>query len=158
MDDPVGPRRPVPDDTSTPEKEARDATVAAALTAAATELTDRFGSDPADWSWGQMHTLEVVAYPAAHRGSGARVALQPWTSRLGGGKGIVNAVGWDAAVTCVGEDADEPESQTRLRATGLPRKLDPQLPPRVGPSRPRPVHVSTFRCEWHTGHAHFTTR
>jgi penicillin amidase len=28
---------------------------------------------------------------------------------LGGGKGIVNAIGWDASVTCEGDQAEEPE-------------------------------------------------
>jgi penicillin amidase len=107
------------DDAATPEKEDRDATVAAALTAAAAELTQRFGSDTADWSWGQMHTLEVVANPFGKSG----IAPIEWLFNrgpveLGGGKGIVNAVGWDASVTCDpaldetdadGVDSDDPE-------------------------------------------------
>jgi penicillin G amidase len=104
------PNDPWWDDTTTPEKEGRDATVKAALTAAAGELIDRFGADTADWSWGQMHTLEVVANPFGASG----IAPIEWLFNrgpveLGGGKGIVNAVGWDASVTCEGEEADEPE-------------------------------------------------
>jgi penicillin amidase len=98
------------DDTTTPEKESRDDTVTAALTAAASELTERFGPDTADWSWGQMHTLEVVANPFGASG----IAPIEWLFNrgpveLGGGKGIVNAVGWDASVTCEGDQAEEPE-------------------------------------------------
>jgi penicillin amidase len=97
------------DDTTTTDRESRDATVAAALTAAASELTQRFGSDPQDWSWGEMHTLEVVATPFG--ASGIR-PLEWMFNRgpveLGGGGGIVNAIGWDASVTCDEENADEP--------------------------------------------------
>ncbi len=96
------------DDTATPAVEARDATVAAALTAAAQELNDRFGADTADWSWGQMHTLEVVANPFGASG----IAPLEWLFNrgpveLGGGKSIVNAIGWDASVSCEGEDAED---------------------------------------------------
>ena len=57
-----------------------------------------------------MHTLEVVANPFGASG----IAPMEWLFNrgpveLGGGKGIVNAVGWDASVTCEGEEADEPE-------------------------------------------------
>lgn len=96
------------DDTTTPARESRDATIAAALTAAADELTARFGSDPADWAWGQMHTLEVIANPFGASG----VKPMEWIFNrgpveLGGGSSIVNAIGWDASVSCEGEDADE---------------------------------------------------
>ncbi len=98
------------DDVDTAEVEDRDATVAAALTAAAQELIDRFGADAADWSWGAMHTLEVVATPFGASG----IAPLEWIFNrgpveLGGGKSIVNAIGWDASVSCEGDDADEPE-------------------------------------------------
>jgi penicillin G amidase len=89
------------DDTSTPERESRDATVVAALTAAARELTDRFGSDTAEWSWGQMHTLTVVANPFGASGVGVIERMfNRGPVELGGGKGIVDAVGWDASITC----------------------------------------------------------
>jgi penicillin amidase len=89
------------DDADTPERESRDATVAAALTAAAQELTDRFGSDTGDWAWGRMHTLTVVANPFGAAG----IKPLEWIFNrgpveLGGGKAIVNAVGWDASVSC----------------------------------------------------------
>ena len=145
------------DDTTTPEKEGRDATVAAALTAAATELTDRFGSDTADWSWGQMHTLEVVANPFGASGIGPLEWLfNRGPVELGGGKGIVNAVGWDASVTCEGEEADEPEcADAPTVQPAYHVELDPQLPlgratsptstPRRGSTSPGPAGTPSTR-------------
>jgi penicillin amidase len=109
------------DDLSTPERESRDVTVAAALTAAATELTDRFGADTADWSWGAMHTLTVVANPFGASGIGPLERIfNRGPVELGGGKAIVNAVGWDASVSCDpaldGEDADDVDSDDPLCA------------------------------------------
>jgi penicillin amidase len=103
------------DDAATPERESRDATVVAALTAAAQELTDRFGSDTADWSWGEMHTLTVVANPFGAAG----IRPLEWIFNRGpvelpGTGGVVNALGWDASVTCApaldATDADDVDS------------------------------------------------
>jgi penicillin amidase len=89
------------DDTRTPEREDRDATVRAALEAAASELTERFGSGTADWAWGRMHTLTVVANPFGASGIGPLERIfNRGPVELGGGKAIVNAVGWDASVSC----------------------------------------------------------
>ena len=109
------PNEPWWDDTSTPERESRDDTVAAALTAAATELTDRFGEDTAGWSWGAMHTLEVVANPFGASGIGPlEWVFNRGPVELGGGKAVVNAIGWDASVSCDpaldGKDADGVDS------------------------------------------------
>ena len=55
-----------------------------------------------------MHTLEVVANPFGASG----IKPMEWIFNrgpveLGGGSSIVNAIGWDASVSCEGEDADE---------------------------------------------------
>ena len=131
------------DDTTTPEQESRDATIAAALTAAADELTARFGSDPAEWSWGQMHTLEVVANPFG--ASGVKpdgVDLQPGPGRARrrqqhrqrhrvGRVGVVRGRGRRRVILRRRADG----------STGVRGELDPQLPVRDGLRRLRPVHV-----------------
>ena len=95
------------DDTATTEREDRDDIVKTALTAAATELTDSLGADPTDWSWGQLHTLTVVANPFGASG----IAPLEWVFNrgpvsVGGGSAIVNATGWDTSLTCTGSDDD----------------------------------------------------
>ncbi len=51
------PQDPWWDDVRTPQAEDRDRTVVDALNAAGAELADRQGDDPADWRWGDLHTL-----------------------------------------------------------------------------------------------------
>jgi penicillin amidase len=115
------------DDVATPERESRDQTVAASLTAAATELTDRLGDDPADWTWGELHTLEVIANPFGASG----IKPLEWIFnrgpvQLGGGSSIVNANGWDASVSCLNEEAEEaycadaPTVQPAYRVNWIP--------------------------------------
>jgi penicillin amidase len=109
------------DDVRTPAQEGRDDTVRAALAAAAEELTARFGEDTADWSWGDLHTLTVVANPFGASG----IAPLEWIFNRGpvelpGSGPVVNAVGWDAAVTCDPAlddvDADTVDSDDRACA------------------------------------------
>ena len=89
------------DDTRTPQREDRDDTVRAALESAAEELVDRFGTDTGEWSWGAMHTLTVVANPFGASG----IAPLEWIFNRGpvelpGAGELVNAIAWDASVTC----------------------------------------------------------
>ncbi|WP_178378619.1 penicillin acylase family protein [Nocardiopsis flavescens] len=74
----------------------RDAVLAAAMEAAAAELTDLLGEDPADWRWGDLHTLTATHQSFGTSGIGA----VEWLFNRGpvessGGSAIVNATGWD---------------------------------------------------------------
>jgi penicillin G amidase len=95
------PEDPWWDDQRTEARETRDDIVRAALATASQELTDRFGADTADWSWGDMHTLTVVANPFGASG----IRPLEWIFNRGpvelpGSGPVVNAVGWDASITC----------------------------------------------------------
>lgn len=83
------------DDTATSQVEDRDATVAAAMTAAADELADRLGNDPQTWTWGALHTLELTNATFGTSGIGPI----EWLFNRGpvptsGGDSTVNATGW----------------------------------------------------------------
>ncbi|WP_190394285.1 penicillin acylase family protein [Nocardiopsis quinghaiensis] len=74
----------------------REEVLAAAMDAAAEELTERLGDDPADWRWGDLHTLT-----ATHESFGTSgIGPVEWLFNRGpvessGGASIVNATGWD---------------------------------------------------------------
>jgi penicillin amidase len=78
------------------EAAGRDEVLAAAMTAAADELTDLLGDDPADWRWGDLHTLT-----ATHESFGTSgIGPVEWLFNRGpvesaGGSAIVNATGWE---------------------------------------------------------------
>nr|WP_233570854.1 penicillin acylase family protein [Nocardiopsis sp. Huas11] len=78
------------------EAAGRDEVLAAAMTAAADELTELLGDDPADWRWGDLHTLT-----ATHESFGTSgIGPVEWLFNRGpvessGGSSIVNATGWD---------------------------------------------------------------
>jgi penicillin amidase len=78
------------------EASGRDEVLAAAMTAAADELTDLLGDDPADWRWGDLHTLT-----ATHESFGTSgIGPVEWLFNRGpvesaGGSAIVNATGWE---------------------------------------------------------------
>ncbi|WP_179825393.1 penicillin acylase family protein [Nocardiopsis aegyptia] len=78
------------------EADGRDAVLSAAMTAAADELTELLGDDPADWRWGDLHTLT-----ATHESFGTSgIGPVEWLFNRGpvessGGSSIVNATGWD---------------------------------------------------------------
>ncbi|MEU0491181.1 penicillin acylase family protein [Nocardiopsis sp. NPDC006139] len=78
------------------EADGRDAVLAAAMEAAAEELTELLGDDPADWRWGDLHTLT-----ATHQSFGTSgIGVVEWLFNRGpvessGGSAIVNATGWD---------------------------------------------------------------
>lgn len=85
------------DDRKTRAKEQRDDVLRAAMTDAVEELNDRLGSSPADWRWGDLHTLELRSATFGESGIGPI----EWLFNRGGyptagGGGIVNATGWNA--------------------------------------------------------------
>ena len=85
------------DNQNTPETETRDDIFAAAFSAGYNEMRSLQGKEPADWAWGDMHTITfynqvMSSFPfisnAFNRG--------PYPTA--GGSAIVNATGWDAAL------------------------------------------------------------
>ncbi|WP_435107961.1 penicillin acylase family protein [Nocardiopsis synnemataformans] len=80
------------------EASGREEVLAAAMDAAARELTELLGEDPADWRWGDLHTLT-----ATHESFGTSgIGPVEWLFNRGpvesaGGSSIVNATGWDPA-------------------------------------------------------------
>ncbi|MFJ9555762.1 penicillin acylase family protein [Nocardiopsis sp. NPDC101807] len=80
------------------EASGRDEVLAAAMDAAAAELTELLGDEPADWRWGDLHTLT-----ATHESFGTSgIGPVEWLFNRGpvessGGSGIVNATGWNDA-------------------------------------------------------------
>jgi penicillin amidase len=92
------PASPWWDDRSTPPVETPADVVAAAMRAAATELSDRLGDDPARWRWGRLHRITVRNQSFGSSGIG----VVEWLFNLepagaSGGDSIVNATGWTAA-------------------------------------------------------------
>jgi penicillin G amidase len=86
------------DDLGTDDVETRDDVLAAALTGAHEEIVDRFGGDPEGWRWGEMHTLTLRHSTFGESGIGPVERLfNRGPLELGGGTGIVNANGWNAA-------------------------------------------------------------
>lgn len=77
------------------EADGRDEVLAAAMDAAAQELTELLGEDPADWRWGDLHTLT-----ATHESFGTSgIGPVEWLFNRGpvessGGSDVVNATGW----------------------------------------------------------------
>ncbi len=75
----------------------REEVLATAMDEAAEELTDLLGDTPADWRWGDLHTLT-----ATHESFGSSgIAPVEWLFNRGpvessGGSSIVNATGWNA--------------------------------------------------------------
>ncbi|MBG6212970.1 penicillin amidase [Cryobacterium sp. CAN_C2] len=67
------------------------------MTDAAAEAADLMGSNPTDWRWGGIHTLELKNASFGESG----IAPLEWLFNRGpyelaGGSAVVNAVGWDA--------------------------------------------------------------
>ncbi|MCY9786105.1 penicillin acylase family protein [Nocardiopsis sp. EMB25] len=75
----------------------RDEVLAAAMDAAAEELTERLGEDPADWRWGDLHTLTATNQSFGTSGIGpVEWLLNRGPVESSGGSSIVNATGWNA--------------------------------------------------------------
>nr|WP_042178647.1 penicillin acylase family protein [Kibdelosporangium sp. MJ126-NF4]CEL13313.1 Penicillin amidase precursor [Kibdelosporangium sp. MJ126-NF4]CTQ99004.1 Penicillin amidase precursor (EC 3.5.1.11) [Kibdelosporangium sp. MJ126-NF4] len=73
----------------------RDDVLRAAIQDAFGELSDAYGTDPADWRWGDMHTLELRNQTIGRSGPApAQWMLNRGSFRLGGGNEIVNATAW----------------------------------------------------------------
>jgi penicillin G amidase len=56
------------DDSATPAPETRDEIVSRSLTDAAAWLGDHYGTDPAGWQWGELHTKTFVHQPLGQSG------------------------------------------------------------------------------------------
>jgi penicillin G amidase len=87
------------DDTDTPTvKETRDEILADAMQDARDELTRVQSRDPARWSWGRLHRLTLVNPTLGDSGVGLVDRLfNRGPYEVGGGGGLVDATGWDAA-------------------------------------------------------------
>ncbi len=75
----------------------QDSMLRRVMTNAAAEAADLMGSNPADWQWGSIHTLELKNASFGESG----IAPLEWLFNRGpyelaGGSSVVNAVGWDA--------------------------------------------------------------
>ncbi|MBC6461979.1 penicillin acylase family protein [Actinomadura sp. HBU206391] len=82
---------------TTGAKETRDDMLRVALKDADAELRDRLGGAPAEWKWGDLHTLTLTNESFGTSG----IAPIEWLfnrgpMKLGGGAAIVDATGWDA--------------------------------------------------------------
>ncbi|MDE3720818.1 penicillin acylase family protein [Nocardiopsis sp. N85] len=110
------------------EASGRDEVLAAAMEAAAEELTGLLGDDPADWRWGDLHILT-----ATHQSFGTSgIGPVEWLFNRGpvessGGSAIVNATGWDDkegyAITAVPSmrmvvDLSDRDASTWVHLTG----------------------------------------
>ncbi|MCW4458085.1 penicillin acylase family protein [Microbacterium sp. MPKO10] len=77
----------------------RDEALARAMDSAWAEAVDLMGEDPAEWSWGDIHTLTIRNASLGESGIDLVEKLfnrGPYS--VGGGSSVVNANGWDAAV------------------------------------------------------------
>jgi penicillin amidase len=86
------------DDARTDQREGRDDMLRAALIDARAELSERLGDDPAQWRWGELHTLSLQHMTLGSSG----IPVVEWMFnrgpvQVGGGSGIVDATGWDAS-------------------------------------------------------------
>jgi penicillin G amidase len=91
----AAPTSPWWDDKSTPATETMNDMLVAAMKDAAGELTDRLGSDPTGWRWGDLHTLTLQSETLGRSG----IAPVEWLFNRGpvpaaGGVAIVNATSW----------------------------------------------------------------
>lgn len=75
--------------------EGRDDILAAAMTDAHANLVERFGSDPSDWRWGALHTVEFRNGTLGESGIAPIEALfNRGPFEVGGGTSLVNAMSW----------------------------------------------------------------
>lgn len=91
------PASPWWDDETTDGTESMDDILAAAMNDAVAELTDRLDADPAEWRWGELHTMTLENAPFGQSG----IAPVEWLFNRGpvpasGGGSIVNATNWSA--------------------------------------------------------------
>ena len=85
------------DDRTTPAVERRGDVLAAAVVDAVAELEDLLGGDPADWRWGDLHTLELEHGTLGTSGVAPVEALfNRGPVPTSGGSAVVNATSWSA--------------------------------------------------------------
>lgn len=78
--------------------ESRDDILTQAMTDARDELTREQSRDPRQWSWGRFHTLTLVNQTLGDSGSGlVNSIFNRGPYDVGGGSGLIDATGWDAA-------------------------------------------------------------
>jgi penicillin amidase len=83
------------DDTRTPAIERRDDILEAAFRNAVEYLDNRFGGDPIEWRWGDLHRATFENQTLGQSGIGpVEALLNRGPVRAGGGTDIVNATGW----------------------------------------------------------------
>jgi penicillin amidase len=56
------------DDVSTPQQETRDEIVQRSFVRAVAWLSERYGSDPSDWTWGKLHAMTFIHQPLGQSG------------------------------------------------------------------------------------------
>jgi penicillin G amidase len=95
LDEPASPWWDRPD---TGEAETRDTIIARALADGYEEMADAQGGDPADWRWGELHTLTLrdATFGSSDIGPIEAIFNRGPVETAGGGD-IVNATSWDAA-------------------------------------------------------------
>ena len=78
--------------------ETRDEILTRAVTTARRDLTVELSKEPADWTWGTLHSLRLEHPVLGGAGVPAFVRdyMNPDPVRMPGGSSIVNATGWDA--------------------------------------------------------------
>ncbi|MET1051873.1 MAG: penicillin acylase family protein [Mycetocola sp.] len=75
----------------------RDDALTLALSEAWTEAEQKMGSNPDDWSWGELHTLTIRNGSFGESGiAPIEMLFNRGPYELGGGSSVVNAVGWYA--------------------------------------------------------------
>ncbi|MEP9362220.1 penicillin acylase family protein [Nocardioides sp. CN2-186] len=85
------------DSTTDDQVETRDDILRAAMRDARDELTSRQALDPAEWSWGHLHRLDLHSPTLGESGIGPvewLVNRDGW--QVGGGASTVDATSWDA--------------------------------------------------------------
>ena len=126
------PSNPWWDDRSTVNVvESRDEVLSQSLVQARLQLTVELGKDPADWSWGRLHRVELE-----HPLLGGGVApwpisalVDPAAISVPGGGSIVDAMSWDAATETytvvsgpamrMGTELADWDTATWVAATGM---------------------------------------
>lgn len=85
------------DDIATSEQEQRDEIFLRAFATAVSELEDRLGSNPAKWSWGDLHTITFHHASLGRSGIGVIESIfNRGPISTSGGTDVVNNTGWSA--------------------------------------------------------------
>jgi penicillin amidase len=83
------------DDRTVPGIQTRDDTLGLAAEAAASQLSEAQGSNPKDWRWGSLHTLEFVNQTLGKSGiAPIEMLFNRGPVEVSGGDSTVNATGW----------------------------------------------------------------